>query len=131
MPDLVKQRKIQRSIVVFFVVLHIREQLFEKFGGDLRNREEFRKEILNPRPFLLRQKPNPHGEKAFVVQSLRHGNAMGNRFSNLRSIAFQCVTESVPEVQNMPEMFVFWVFFNHLLLEFDAEIDKFCFNFRQ
>ena len=105
--------------------------MFEKFWGYLRNREEFRKEIRNPLPFRLRQESVLHGKAALVVQSLRHGNAMGNRFSDFRGMAFQCMAECVPEVQNMPEMFIFRVFFDHLLLEIDAKVNKFCSDFGQ
>ena len=117
--------------MVFFVILHIWKQFFEKFRGDFGYLEMFCQKIGNQMPILLRKMPEFCGKEAFVIEPLGHRNAVRYRSVHLGSITFQRMAERVTEVQDMPQIFVFRVFPDYILLKVNAKINVFLLDFRE
>ena len=122
---MVKEGEIDFRMLVFLVVLHIIKQFRLDFICNRHNLEVFGQKIGDLMPFRLRKVTEFRGEQAFVIETLRHRDAMFYGFAQFRTIAFYGMANGMPEVQNMPIFLVCRVFSNHILLEFDAKINVF------
>ena len=131
MTNMVKKGEIDFRMLIFLVILHIINQLWLDFFCNRHNLKVFSQKISDFSPFVLGKMTDFCGKKAFVIETLRHCETVCNRFSHFHSIAFNRVTESMPEIQNMPEIMVIRVFFNHFLLKLHAKINIFWFNDRE